>query len=232
MKRNALTALALLLSWLATLAALILLPERVPMHWNLAGEVDRWGSKYELLFLPALQLLLAGFAPLWPRLDPARRGPWRVWPAVVAATAWVLTLTQLAVLYLVWSAVRGGAPEPASATPGQAAEPALRVLWAAVGLALILLGNLLPKAPQNWVFGVRTPWTLSSKKSWQVTNRLGGYVLVAFGLLLVLLAISYPNPWAVLTAVGALLLAMLYLVWLSYRIWREEQATPPGEEPA
>ena len=224
MKGNGRTALALLVSWLFTLAALVFLPERVPIHWNLAGEVDRWGSKYELLFLPALQLFLAGFMLLWPRLDPARRGPWRVWPAVVAATAWVLTLTQLAILYLVGAALREG---PAPPVPGRPAEPALQVLWAAVGLALVLLGNLLPKAPQNWVFGVRTPWTLSSKKSWQVTNRLGGYVLVAFGLLLVLLAVFYPNPWAVLAAIGGLLLAMLYLVWLSYRIWREE-ARPAG----
>ncbi len=223
MKGNGRIALALLVSWFFTLAALASLPERVPIHWNLAGEADRWGSKYELLFLPVLQLLLAGFLLLWPRLDPARKGPWRAWPAVVAATAWVLTLTQLAILYLTWSALQN-----VPAKPALEGEPALKVLWAAVGLALVLLGNLLPKAPQNWVFGVRTPWTLSSRKSWQVTNRLGGYVLVAFGLLLVLLAVFYSNPWAVLAAIGGLLLAMLYLVWLSYRIWREEARAVGG----
>lgn len=28
------------------------LPEQVPGHYNIAGEVDRWGSKYEILTLP------------------------------------------------------------------------------------------------------------------------------------------------------------------------------------
>ncbi|MEG0473729.1 MAG: DUF1648 domain-containing protein, partial [Solibacillus sp.] len=28
------------------------LPAEVPAHFNAVGEVDRWGSKYELLILP------------------------------------------------------------------------------------------------------------------------------------------------------------------------------------
>ena len=39
------------------------LPARVPMHYDFAGEVDRWGSKYEILFLPvtawAIYILIA-----------------------------------------------------------------------------------------------------------------------------------------------------------------------------
>ena len=30
------------------------LPNEVPAHFNMAGEVDRWGSKYELLILPII----------------------------------------------------------------------------------------------------------------------------------------------------------------------------------
>lgn len=31
-------------------------PEQVPMHFNLAGEANRWGSKSELFILPAMSL--------------------------------------------------------------------------------------------------------------------------------------------------------------------------------
>lgn len=34
------------------------LPEEIPGHFNGAGEVDRWGSKIELLILPFIGLLL------------------------------------------------------------------------------------------------------------------------------------------------------------------------------
>ncbi len=34
------------------------MPEKVPMHYNFAGEIDRWGSKSEALLLPILALVL------------------------------------------------------------------------------------------------------------------------------------------------------------------------------
>lgn len=34
------------------------LPDRVPAHYNAVGEVDRWGSKMELLILPAIGVIM------------------------------------------------------------------------------------------------------------------------------------------------------------------------------
>ena len=36
------------------------LPQKIPGHYNAAGEVDRWGSKNEILFLPIVATLLYG----------------------------------------------------------------------------------------------------------------------------------------------------------------------------
>lgn len=36
------------------------IPEEVPMHFNAAGEIDRWGSKAELLVLPVISWLMYG----------------------------------------------------------------------------------------------------------------------------------------------------------------------------
>lgn len=41
----------LLISWNS-------LPDQVPGHYNGVGEVDRWGSKYEMIILPIVGLLL------------------------------------------------------------------------------------------------------------------------------------------------------------------------------
>ncbi len=215
MKRHSLTALALTVSWAATLAALAVFPERVPAHWNAAGEVDRWGSKFEILILPAVQLLVAGGLALWPRFDPSRRGPWRAWPLLVAATAWVLTLVQLGVLYLTWTTLQG--------VPSQA-EGGLRALLVVLGLTFALIGNYLPKAPQNWVFGVRTPWTLSSPRAWQATNRVGGWIFIGLGLAVVAAAWWWPPEWVLWGMMAALLLATGYLVVLSYTVWKREGA--------
>ena len=36
------------------------LPEQIPGHYNGAGEIDRWGSKWELLLLPVFGVLMYG----------------------------------------------------------------------------------------------------------------------------------------------------------------------------
>ncbi len=36
------------------------IPAEVPMHYNAAGEIDRWGSRAELLILPVIAWLLYG----------------------------------------------------------------------------------------------------------------------------------------------------------------------------
>lgn len=45
------------------------LPDRVPMHFNVAGEVDRIGSKYEMIILPLIGI------GLWMFLDVLERKP-------------------------------------------------------------------------------------------------------------------------------------------------------------
>ena len=36
------------------------IPARVPMHFNSAGEIDRWGARAELLILPVISWLMYG----------------------------------------------------------------------------------------------------------------------------------------------------------------------------
>lgn len=36
------------------------IPARVPMHFNAAGEIDRWGTQAELLILPVISWLMYG----------------------------------------------------------------------------------------------------------------------------------------------------------------------------
>lgn len=215
MKRHTLTVLALIVSWGATLAALAYFPDRVPAHWNAAGEVDRWGSKFENLILPVVQLLVVGGLAVWPRFDPSRRGPWRAWPLLVAATAWTLTLVQLGVLFLTWRTLQNAALGP---------EQGLRVLLFVLGLVFVVVGNYLPKAPQNWAFGVRTPWTLSSPRAWQATNRVGGWIFIVLGLGVAVAAWWWPPEAVLWGMMAALLLATGYLVVLSYTVWKREGA--------
>ncbi|WP_342662761.1 DUF1648 domain-containing protein [Gelidibacter mesophilus] len=50
------------------------LPEKVPMHWNVKGEVDRYGNKVELLLIPILlPLLVYVIFLVVPKIDPKNK---------------------------------------------------------------------------------------------------------------------------------------------------------------
>ncbi len=68
----------------ATLAGMILgpvlfrgrLPDRIPGHYNSAGEIDRWTGKWELLLLPVFSVLMYLFLSFCCRLigESVRKG--------------------------------------------------------------------------------------------------------------------------------------------------------------
>lgn len=70
-ERNALDTLETIvsLSCLVGVAVYLILmwntiPDQIPGHYNALGEVDRWGNKSELIFLPILSWLMYGMITL------------------------------------------------------------------------------------------------------------------------------------------------------------------------
>lgn len=49
-------------------------PDQVPVHYGASGQIDRWGSKYEMLLLPVINLLFGGFMVWLARREPDRAG--------------------------------------------------------------------------------------------------------------------------------------------------------------
>ena len=54
-----------IISLMGTAIELHFMPEKVPMHYDLAGNIDRWGSKYDNLIFPVIILVMALFWTLF-----------------------------------------------------------------------------------------------------------------------------------------------------------------------
>ncbi|MDQ0233333.1 DUF1648 domain-containing protein [Metabacillus malikii] len=54
------------------------LPDKVPAHFNALGEVDRWGSKVELIILPIIGAFLAIMMQLFERFPETHNYPQRI----------------------------------------------------------------------------------------------------------------------------------------------------------
>ena len=56
-----------LIALAGTVMALRFMPDQVPMHYDAAGNIDRWGSKYENLIFPVIILAVSLFWTLFIR---------------------------------------------------------------------------------------------------------------------------------------------------------------------
>jgi uncharacterized membrane protein len=212
----------------AVLSAVVypLLPERVPIHWNLLGHADRYGSKLQLvLFGP---LALAGFWALMlllSRMDP-RRAERAVGttpdtaPGEADGSYW----TVIHLLVVTLAVLHGGILLTAS---GVLSGPN-RFVALALALLLLLPGNFMGRLRPNWFVGIRTPWTLASDEVWRRTHRLAAVLMVGGGLILLPLALLLPAPRALTAAVVITLLATLGPAAWSYFAWRELRGVPGG----
>lgn len=195
-------------------------PEPMPVHWNLHGEVDGYGSRFTgLLLLPSIALGMYLLLLVIPRLDPGRAN----YPSF--ATAYNVIRVSL---LLFMAAIYGGI---IAAALGYRIDVAAFV-GVAVGVLFMVLGNFMGKIRPNWFVGVRTPWTLSSKRSWTKTHRLAGWLFMALGLAMAACGLV-AAPW-IWIATGILAtVAVVWIVVYSYLVYRSDpdRITPAGTLP-
>ncbi|HEY0411890.1 MAG TPA: SdpI family protein [Allosphingosinicella sp.] len=196
----------------AAVAASIPGDVRLPIHWNIAGEPDNYAGKWVALLIPAaIAAGLSGFFYLLPRLEPraknfARSQGLYMW-------AWASILLLLVAVEAVTISVAFGWH-----------WRVFHVLSAAIGAMFAMMGNQLGKSRSMYLVGIRTPWTLASEEVWIRTHRLGGKLMVAGGLLLIVLALL-PVPSGPFSAAFAAIIGLMVAVPVaySYLLWRRER---------
>ncbi|MDD4332566.1 MAG: SdpI family protein [Patescibacteria group bacterium] len=192
-------------------------PERVPTHWNFAGDVDGWGSRATGAF--AIPAMLVGMYLLFlvlPKFDPKKeRYEQFEKPYNVVRT---LILLFLAVIYFLASFNALGY--------NIAIEKWVPVL---VGLLFVLLGNYLSKVKMNWFLGIRTPWTMSSETVWNKTHRFGSKAFVLSGLLIIITAFA-PAFYKTISFILAMIVIIFGTIGYSYWVYRQESKNLKNQE--
>jgi uncharacterized membrane protein len=191
-------------------------PDRIPVHWGISGRPDRWGGRFEgLLLLPLVGLLTYLVLLLAPRIDPGRAN-YASFAGAYGTVRLVVLLSMLALQVVMVLAARGHSVDVATLVP------------LIVGAMFVVLGNLFGKLRPNWFIGIRTPWTLSSKRSWDRTHHAGGWLFILFGFLLMSTALAR-TTWLIITVIGVIAAGVLGLVVYSYVEWRRDpDKTPPA----
>ncbi|WAC60958.1 SdpI family protein [Brevundimonas sp. SL130] len=191
----------------------------MPMHWNSAFQVDRWGSRVEFatvlggmtligfivtagLGLGALRAVSEG--------DPSRGRSLRIGQGV---TLFVFAVTGLLIS---WTGL-------GNAT----AETGPVVTMAGVSLILLVLGAFLGRVAPNPLVGVRTPWSYKSRLAWDRSNRLAGRLFFLLGLVGLVAAPLSPQPLGALSLTAGALIVAALSVFESWRVWRSDPDRRP-----
>lgn len=206
------SAVSLLLMFGLSVYAWTQLPPdaEVPVHWNLAGEVDGYASKgFALFFTPLLTLGLVALLSAIPRLDPRRNNLYR------SSTAYQVMCSAIVVLMLL---VHTGVVLIALGVDLELTV----VVGVGIGALLFVIGTQLGNTRSNWFMGVRTPWTLESDLSWRKTHLLAGRLFMAIGLISAATALFGPPQIFFWILLIGLLGGIGWIVAYSYVVWRDD----------
>jgi uncharacterized membrane protein len=186
---------------------------QVPIHWGPDGQVNGYADKTTGLFLvPLITVGVAALMWIIPVIEPRRTNIER--SAKPYAAIWIGVIGLLAAIDVVVVAAALGAQFDTTL-----------VVFVAVGLLFIVIGNYLPKVRSNYLVGIRTPWTLTSERSWDRTHRIGGRLFVIEGVAFILLGIVRPAAEVLLvTMLGGIVLMLVFVFAYSYRVWKEDPA--------
>jgi len=182
----------------------------VPIHWDLSGTPDAYAPAIVAFLLgPAITAGLLAILALVPRIEPRRENLRR------SASAYRTVVIATTVLL--------GALQVMTVMAGVGMDvPMAGIIGVGVGILIAIIGNVMATVRSTFMFGVRTPWTLTSERSWDRTNRLVGRLFVVTGLLMVV--VSFTNQAILVLGlmtvmlIGSVIVGFVY----SYKVWKDD----------
>ncbi len=205
-KREAILLAILIAPLFAMLIIWNKLPEQLPMHWNIDNQVDRMGSRWEMLLMNAgLYVLLL----ILPWIDPRRKnysafsGPY--YNIRIILTLFFSTLSACIIAYA------AGAEMNIS-----------KIVQIGVILLFTVLSNYFINLKPNWFIGIRTPWTMESEMVWRKTHRFASKLGFWGGLATLAVSFFISGTWLVVSLIVYIVFFAIIPAFYSYFLFRKE----------
>ena len=217
MKKFSLLDVAALVVWLLPAVYLLLayssLPQTVPIHYGIKGNIDRYGDKSEfltfqciLLGVPVLVYMLMKFLPL---IDPKKQVKYGEATFQKLAFGLVLFFSFLNIAIIYSTAHNGFKID--------------KLIFPSIGLLCVFLGNMMNSIKPNYFAGIRTPWTLENEDNWRATHRLAGKIWFTGGIILTIIMFFLSAEVATIVFTSIMATMALIPVIYSYVYFRKHQ---------
>ena len=215
MKKVKLTIYTILtgLPLVATLISLFCMPDTVPVHFDINNQVDRWGSKYELLILPIVVLVVGiGLMVIAKRMDKKENSDNNNYKVFTTVGIAILAVFNIITFYILYTGLTN------AKIADYMQEDIYSWLVLIFGVMFVVIGNIMPKVRMNHFLGIRNKWTKSSETVWKKTQRIGGFICVFTGLIAIVSSFVFSGQVNLIIFIGLLLVNAITTTIYSYVI--------------
>ena len=212
---------------IVTSIVLPFMPDTIPMHHDLAGNIDRWGSKTECFVFPVIILFITLFWHLLMRAfeKKAAKGKSEKEQMEGASNAKFLGIVGIAQAlmfgcmhyFILYSSFK----EAELGSSG--AVDIAKVSCVLCGLLFIVLGNFMTKTKKNGVAGVRTSWSMYNDVTWRKSNRIGAYCFMIAGILTVITTAFLDGVVSTVLMLIYVLIAAAVAVVYTKKVYEQEK---------
>lgn len=178
------------------------LPDQIPIHWNVQGEVDNYAPKLlGSIGIPALLAIINLVLHLFVYNDPKKQNFSKRMKNIVL---WLIPIISV-VLNTITILICLGVDIDINV-----------VVPLFVGILIVVMGNYLPKCKQNYTMGIRVPWTLADENNWSKTHRLAGFLYVIAGLVMIFNTFFLIINWFVVMLLLIVCISLIPIIYSFY----------------
>ena len=190
------------------------------IHWGLNGQADGYAGKpMASLLLPCVNLAIAVLILILPHFDPK----FARYDEETKASLWH-TFASMRLAITLFMTIRGAGGVGDAVVSGDSNDADCRNrFWR--GLLMIVLGNLMTKLRPNWLYGIRTRWTLESRDVWIKTHRLGGRLMMVGGACILISGLLLPvKLFFIYVLLPAAAVMSIVPIVYSYIVWNRSRS--------
>lgn len=189
------------------------IPETVPIHFDIKGNVDRYGSRDDFrTLIIALLIINAGVYLIISniyRIDPKKNAAQNK-DRMQRIAFYVCAYLSAIWVMIIYASVHS--------------DPSMimKFVFIAMGLLFALLGSNMYNIKPNYFAGIRLPWTLENEDNWRKTHQFAGRLWFFGGLVIAVLALLLKNEWSIYTSGVFIAVLVIIPIIYSYNLYREQ----------
>lgn len=180
------------------------LPDKMPIHWDIHGQVNGYRSKlFGAFFNPLMGLGIYLLFVALPYIDPKRKNYENF-----ATTYQLFKYVTVIFLFGIHTCTLLNAT-------GVNINISL-FIQISISLLFILMGNVMGRIKHNYFVGIRTAWTLANEEVWRKTHRMAAPLWVAGGILNLIIALlgsGFYGFIAIIIAVSIVPVIYSYIIY-------------------